>query len=114
MRRAEVFLAGLDGDVPSGDDLTEGLYCVWQALRFADLWPEEIRERAAELVVAMLRHGPYRETARRMTADEAREFVALVRRFVADAEGRQRSRDRDRREEGGRIRRRGAVGAASP
>jgi len=88
LRRAAVFLSAPGGEVPSSDDLAEACHCVWQALRFADLWPEEIRDRAAELIVLLLRHGPYQETARRMAAQEAREFSGLVQSLVAVAEKR--------------------------
>ena len=88
IRKAEVFLSGPPGHIPSQEDLTEAFHCIWAALRFADLWPEPIRDRAADLIVAMLRHGPYHETARRMSAEEIREFAAAVRRFVVDAENR--------------------------
>jgi hypothetical protein len=86
IRRAEAFLAGPEGYLPSREDLADAFNCVWLALRFADLWPEEVRDRAAGLIVAMLRHGPYHETARRMSGEEVREFVALVRKFVDDAD----------------------------
>lgn len=97
IRKAEVFLSGPPGHVPSQEDLAEAFHCIWAALRFADLWPEPIRDRAADLIVAMLRHGTYHETARRMTAEEIREFAAAVRRFVVDAETRHGVPASDRR-----------------
>lgn len=93
IRRAEAFLCGPEGHVPSRDDLAEAFHWIWQALRFAELWPAEVREQAAELIVVMLRHGPYHETARRMSADEIRHFAGVVRSLVADAE---RRRDDER------------------
>lgn len=115
IRRAEAFLAGPDGYIPSRDDLADAFNCVWLALRFADLWPEEVRDRAAGLIVAMLRHGPYHETARRMSGDEVREFVTLVRRFVSDADQLKRS-PADGREgigEAGSVRRHVTLGVVA-
>ena len=86
-QRALQLLEGPAGYRPSTEEITEGFGYVWAAIRFADHWSPALRGHAAGLIVTMRRYGSFHETAQQLTDHELRDWVELLRRFLADAEG---------------------------